>query len=424
MSPSPAVSVASFRRLPCTATALAVGIAFVFLFVSVSSAGAVTLLNRCYGLPATITGTTDAGETIQGTPGDDVIIAGAGNDRIFTNGGRDYVCAGGGDDLVVAGTETDILNDPVVLAGDDGDDTLVGGAGNDYIDGGRGTDSCYGSGGTDHVYGCTNPTTFVVGQSAPDFVAPTAFGNRFRLANMIGQNVMLDFSSLWCGPSVSMAAQAVSTQQNLRAAGIKFQYVLGEVEGQIPGRPSKRTDAERWSEAWNMSQIALLHSDGSAYSNLFNQMAEFDAENFAYDPDAGTNQAFPTLVFVDAKGIVQRVNVGALTGQQIEDYYKTGLPNPASATRGGASMVGVDIENLTAFINTLSITSAAKTTLTDELSSAMKALDLWMKPKRTACDWMKDFSATLAKTPGIGIADRADITAAASNIRTKLGCKK
>src|SRR5258708_6947049 len=97
--------------------AAALAVVLLFLIAGVSSAGAVTTLNTCYGRIPTIVGTTDAGETIQGTPGDDVIVAGAGNDQIFTNGGHDFVCAGGGADLVVDGTDQPgpPFSDPVVF---------------------------------------------------------------------------------------------------------------------------------------------------------------------------------------------------------------------------------------------------------------------------------------------------------------------
>ena len=141
---------------------------------------------NCLDQVPTITG---AG-VINGTSGDDVILGSAGDDQINGGGGHDYICAGDGADVIVGG------DDASYLAGQDGDDQIIGGAANDVIDGGRGTDSCFGNGGTDHIYGCTNPTKFVVGQSAPDLVSRTAFDNRFRLADLVGQNVLIDFSAL------------------------------------------------------------------------------------------------------------------------------------------------------------------------------------------------------------------------------------
>ena len=37
---------------------------------------------------------------------------------------------------------------------------------------------------------------------------------------------------------------------------------------------------------------------------------------------------------------------------------------------------------------------------------------------------MKQFDSTLAKTPGIGSADRADLVSGSQNIKSKLGCSK
>src|SRR5215211_5314189 len=237
----------------------------VLLVIHVPVAGAATTLTTCYGLTPTITGTVDTGELIDGTAGDDVIVAGAGDDTINGNGGHDTICAGGGNDFVNAGD----YGSSSIVAGEDGDDDIATGAGNDYIDGGRGTDQCDGGGQpADRIYGCTNPTQFVVGQSAPDLVARTAFDNRFRLANFAGQNVMIDFSSVWCGASSSMARVTANVQKNLRAAGIPFTYVLGEVQGYASGVSSVRSDAESMSEQWGLSQLPVLHAEGSFTSQL------------------------------------------------------------------------------------------------------------------------------------------------------------
>lgn len=89
---------------------------------------------RCFGETATITG---AG-TIQGTPGDDVIVGSRGRDVIDGRGGNDLICGGGGKDK---------------LTGGDGDDSLDGGGGNDRLIGGDGDDLLLGKGGRDKLQG-------------------------------------------------------------------------------------------------------------------------------------------------------------------------------------------------------------------------------------------------------------------------------
>src|SRR5215218_3025786 len=84
--------------------------------------GSATSAPSCLGRTPTIV--DGAGSSrIQGTPGGDVIFAGAGNDTIAAGDGVDYVCGGDGDDTMDAGT---------------GDDLMDGGAGGDFLDGRRG----------------------------------------------------------------------------------------------------------------------------------------------------------------------------------------------------------------------------------------------------------------------------------------------
>ena len=125
----------------------------------------------CGGVAATLVG-SDGDNTITGTAGNDVIVAGAGadtinglagNDRICGGAGADDVTTGDGDDFVLAGPDADILrgqlgNDTLVGNAGGGDtddvgDTLLGGAGNDFLDGWVGDDLMVGNVGNDQLRG-------------------------------------------------------------------------------------------------------------------------------------------------------------------------------------------------------------------------------------------------------------------------------
>jgi Ca2+-binding RTX toxin-like protein len=423
--------------LPITtgfAAALAVAI---LLMAGVPAAEAA--VPKCYGLDATIVG-TDGPDSIAGTTGDDVIVALGGDDDIFFDintgqpvpgnetGGNDVICAGDGNDFAVGGNGND------VVAGQDGDDVLYGLPGKDFVDGGRGSDQCTGGSDLegppdagDRVYGCTSPTQFVVGQSAPDLVARTAFDNRFRLADLAGQTVMIDFSTVWCGPSTSMLAVSAGVQSNLRSR-VPFTYVLGELESGA-GVPMTRPGAEIISQKWGLSQLPVLHTEGTNTSQLNDAYHNYSSENVAYDADggdSGINFFFPTLVFINPAGKVVDVHVGSLTGEEIQNKVAgigSGLAAPTQVNPVDAPQTGLHIENLRNLVGALTITASAKATLQDQLTSALRAMEVRLKPKTSACDWMTTFERTLAKTTGIGSADRADILSQSANIKTKLGCK-
>jgi len=91
----------------------------------------------CGSRRATITGTGDA-DTITGTPGDDVIAAGAGNDFVDGGPGQDVICGGDGSDVLDGGPGRNRL------FGGDGNDLLTGGR-LDLLVGGDGWDACSGA---------------------------------------------------------------------------------------------------------------------------------------------------------------------------------------------------------------------------------------------------------------------------------------
>jgi hypothetical protein len=93
-------------------------------------------LPTCAGKAATIAD-DDASQLLEGTAGDDVIVAGAGNDVVKSGGGNDAVCSGAGDDR---------------LAGQGGNDKLFGEDGRDKLKGGGGSgDRCNGGPGKDRA---------------------------------------------------------------------------------------------------------------------------------------------------------------------------------------------------------------------------------------------------------------------------------
>ncbi|MFC7298174.1 Calx-beta domain-containing protein [Herminiimonas aquatilis] len=85
-----------------------------------------------------------AGNTINGTDSDEIIIGGGTNDILRGGGGNDVLISGDGNDQLFGGSGVDRLeggagND--TLDGGTGNDILIGGAGNDMLTGGLGADT-------------------------------------------------------------------------------------------------------------------------------------------------------------------------------------------------------------------------------------------------------------------------------------------
>jgi VCBS repeat-containing protein len=128
-----------------------------------SGSATVTLTVSDGATTATTTITVIAGtsnnDTLTGTGGADMLLAGNAQDTLNGNSGNDLLCAGQGDD---------------VLTGGDGDDTLDGGQGQDRLDGGAGADTLYGGSGDDRLTGGSGADRFDGGagnDSAADYTA-------------------------------------------------------------------------------------------------------------------------------------------------------------------------------------------------------------------------------------------------------------
>lgn len=141
-----------------------------------------TAAGRCSGLEATVVIPARVGVTIQGTPGDDVIVGTSGDDIIDGQGGADVICGGGGDDSIVGGPGNDRIfggdgNDSIwgqggddELVGADGADRLRGGDGADRLDGGAGVDDLNGGRGDDRVSGGAGDDAVLRGGTGNDVV--------------------------------------------------------------------------------------------------------------------------------------------------------------------------------------------------------------------------------------------------------------
>lgn len=106
----------------------------------------------------------DGDDLLQGLAGDDHLDGGAGNDRLEGGAGNDILIGGNGDDVLIGGAGNDELyggtgNDQ--LQGGSGNDLLLGGAGNDILKGGTGADMLQGGAGDDQLKGGEGSDTFV-----------------------------------------------------------------------------------------------------------------------------------------------------------------------------------------------------------------------------------------------------------------------
>lgn len=117
------------------------------------------------------------GQLIEGTHRNDFLDGTDGDDTILAHGGRDTAHGGDGDDLIDGGSHDDRLfgglGDDILFGasgndrvyGEEGDDTIDGGSGNDRLYGGDGDDAIDGGEGRDVLYGEDGHDTLAGGSS-------------------------------------------------------------------------------------------------------------------------------------------------------------------------------------------------------------------------------------------------------------------
>jgi CSLREA domain-containing protein/uncharacterized repeat protein (TIGR01451 family) len=105
-------------------------------------------------------------DTINGTPGNDVIFDSGGSNSIDGKAGNDTICTGSGNDKIDGGSGDDVVVDAGgsnTINGADGNDRITSGAGTDKLDGGAGNDYLEDRGGDNTVNGAAGVDVLLAG---------------------------------------------------------------------------------------------------------------------------------------------------------------------------------------------------------------------------------------------------------------------
>ena len=166
--------------------------------------------------------------TINGTPGDDVLVGGAGDDVICGGAGDDVLRGAGGDD---------------VLRGGAGEDRLIGGPGEDYLQGGRHDDLLRAGSGDDALRGGRGNDRLNARDSDrfEDHVRCDE-GNRDRAYADPGDRV-----SRTCELPVPTDPNAAPTDLSLSPSSVVENAPVGTLVGQLSVTDADVSDAHRFS---------------------------------------------------------------------------------------------------------------------------------------------------------------------------------
>lgn len=136
----------------------------------------------------------------------------------------------------------------------------------------------------------------MVGHLAPDFTLPTPAGETIALGDYVsregeeGRPVVLNFWASWCGPC--------------RIETPYFQTLSRRYQGQV---------------------AFLGVNQGESLDTITDFAASYGLSYpLLYDPDNAVNDAYqvfnlPTTIFIDARGVIREVYVGAISEAVLQD---------------------------------------------------------------------------------------------------------
>ncbi len=129
-----------------------------------------------------------------------------------------------------------------------------------------------------------------VGEIAPDFTLPDLDGNEVRLSEFRGKVVFVNFWATWCPPCRAEMPDIESLYQEYKDEGLVVIGIdIGEPEATV----------RRFVQQGGYSWTFVLDSDGAVAANY-------------------NIRAIPTSFFIDREGVIQAVNIGAMTKRGME----------------------------------------------------------------------------------------------------------
>jgi len=135
----------------------------------------------------------------------------------------------------------------------------------------------------------------VAGAPAPDFALKTLDGSEVSLSQFRGQPVLINFWASWCPPCRLEMPDLVRAYEAHKAEGFVVLGVNLTFQDSLP-------DVQAFVDEFQMTFPVLLDEQGDVTENLYRL------------------RGLPLSVFVNPDGIIARVQIGAMTGEQIDQF--------------------------------------------------------------------------------------------------------
>ncbi len=136
-------------------------------------------------------------------------------------------------------------------------------------------------------------TQMLVGSEAMELEGKYYSGDIGSLVKNKGKVVVLDFWATWCGPCRSTLPTLDALQKKYQTKGVVIIGISSE----------------------SLSELTAFQASGQHGYSLFNDISQLTTKKYqAY--------AYPTMVLIDRKGTIQRIEVGAHPAEHIEKWIQ------------------------------------------------------------------------------------------------------
>ena len=135
----------------------------------------------------------------------------------------------------------------------------------------------------------------LVGQPAPDFTLPTLEDTQVSLSQFRGRPVVINFWASWCIPCREEMPELARSYEAHKAEGLMILGINLSYADSL-------SDIEAFVSEFHVTFPILLDAEGVVAGKLY--------------PMPG----IPTSIFINRDGTIARVQVGQMTGQEIDQY--------------------------------------------------------------------------------------------------------